>query len=103
MKIYSYQGKKNLCGKQVRQYRKAMNITQTEFAARLQLYSVILDQKAISRIELEERVVADYELWAMSRVLEVTIEDLILPALGKPEAEQQAEQEQGAEQEAEQQ
>jgi len=92
MKIYSYQGKKNLCGKQVRQYRKAMNITQTEFAARLQLCNVILDQKAISRIELEERVVADYELWAMSKVLEVSIEDLILPALGEAVAEQAAEQ-----------
>lgn len=101
MKIYSYQGKKNLCGKQVRKYRKEMGVTQTEFAARLQLCNVILDQKAISRIELEERVVADYELWAMAKVLEVTIEDLILPGLGEPEAAQKAEGEAEVETEVE--
>ncbi len=81
MKIYSFRGKKNLCGKQVRAYRKAMRITQTEFAAKLQLCDVILDQKAVSRIELCDRVVADYELWAMAQVLNVGVEDLILPAL----------------------
>lgn len=87
MKIYSFRGKKNLCGRQVRTYRKAMRITQTEFAAKLQLCDVILDQKAISRIELCDRVVADYELWAMAQVLNVGIEDLILPALSTKEKE----------------
>lgn len=77
MKIYEYQGKKNLCGKQVREHRKQQKMTQGQLAARLQVNSVILDQKAISRIELQDRVVADYELWALSEVLNVSIEKLL--------------------------
>lgn len=77
MKIYTYQGKKNACGERVRALRKAKGITQTDFAARLQICDVWLDQKAISRIELEDRVVADYELWAMATVLQVEMEDLL--------------------------
>lgn len=81
MKIYEYQGKKNLCGKQVRTHRKKQRMTQNQLAARLQLCDVMLDQKAVSRIELQDRVVADYELWALSQVLKVDIEQLLLPEL----------------------
>lgn len=95
MKIYSFRGRKNLCGKQVRFYRKMMHLTQTEFAAKLQVCDVILDQKAVSRIELEDRVVADYELWAIAEVLEVSIEDLISPALLPKTAEEAEEAEDG--------
>jgi transcriptional regulator with XRE-family HTH domain len=81
MKIYSYQGRQNICGRLVKKYRKERGITQTEFASKLQVCNVILDQKAISRIELGLRVVADYELWAMAQVLGVGIEDLLESAM----------------------
>lgn len=84
MKIYEYQGKKNLCGKQVRECRRRQKMTQSELAARLQLCNVMLDQKAVSRIELQDRIVADYELWALARALRVEIGQL-LHAEGKPE------------------
>lgn len=77
MKIYEYQGKKNLCGKQVRECRRRQKMTQSELAARLQLCNVMLDQKAVSRIELQDRIVADYELWALARVLRVEIGQLL--------------------------
>lgn len=85
MKIYEYQGKKNLCGKQVRVLRKNLKMTQNELAAKLQLCDVMLDQKAVSRIELQDRVVADYELWALSQVLKVEIGQLLLPKLQEDE------------------
>lgn len=59
-------------------------MTQSELAARLQLCNVMLDQKAVSRIELQDRIVADYELWALARALRVEIGQL-LHAEGKPE------------------
>lgn len=86
MKIYAYHGKKNVCGQRVRELREKMKITQTEFAARLQICDVWLDQKAISRIELEERIVTDYELWAMATVLQVDMKDLLqsMPVIKLP-------------------
>ncbi len=79
MKIYAYRGKKNICGEQVRELRRAMGITQTTLAARLHRCDVWLDQKAISRIELHDRVVTDYELWALATVLQVDVRDLMPP------------------------
>ena len=87
MKIYAYHGKKNVCGQRVRELRKERKITQTEFAVRLQICDVWLDQKAISRIELEDRVVGDYELWAMATVLQVDMKELLqsMPVIELPE------------------
>ena len=43
------------------------------------VYGVMLDQKAVSRIELLDRIVSDYELWALSQVLKLKMEDLLEP------------------------
>ena len=77
MKIYGYEGKCNLCGGQVRKLREGLKITQTELAARMQVRGVMIDQKAISRIELGARVVADYELDALADALHTDVRWLL--------------------------
>ncbi len=72
MKIYNFNGKNNICGKRVKTARKALGISQTDMAARLQLSGVIIERDSVSRIELGTRFVADYELLAISKVLGVT-------------------------------
>ncbi len=62
MKIYQYHGRCNLCGANVRRLREAQGLSQDQLAARLQVIGLPLTQKAVSRIETGERVVADYEL-----------------------------------------
>ena len=73
MKIYAYNGVANVIGRRVRIRRRKMRISQTDLAARLQLETVMLDQKAVSRIERQERVVADYELMTLAKVLGVSV------------------------------
>lgn len=51
MKIYDYQGRSNICGEQIRRFRRERKLSQGELAARLQLQEVQLDQKAVSRVE----------------------------------------------------
>ncbi len=77
MKIYNFNDKANNCGKQVKKARTMLGINQSELAARLQVANVDIEQKAISRIEKGERFVADYELLALSKVLNVSIEKLL--------------------------
>lgn len=55
MKIYDYQGRSNICGEQIRRFRRERKLSQGELAARLQLQEVQLDQKAVSRVEKGER------------------------------------------------
>lgn len=71
MKIYDYNGKKNICGKRVKEARKRLKLSQEELAARLQTSGVIIERDSISRIEIGTRFVTDYEIVALSNCLAV--------------------------------
>ncbi|MCI9479380.1 MAG: helix-turn-helix transcriptional regulator [Lachnospiraceae bacterium] len=77
MKIYDYEGKKNVCGINIREARVIQRISQTELAARMQLEGILLERDSISRIENGVRFVADYELLAFAKVLNVELEWLL--------------------------
>lgn len=77
MKIYDYNGKKNLCGDRVREARQKLRISQSDLAARLQIEGVILERDSVSRIESGTRFVTDYELLTLAKVLSVDIKWLI--------------------------
>lgn len=77
MKICSYQGKKNVSGEQIRQFRIKNRLSQSELAARLQIQGVMLERDSISRIESGTRFVADYELYVFANVLGVDVASLL--------------------------
>jgi len=72
MKIYDFNGKKNICGKRIKEARKKLKLSQENLAARLQVEGIILERDSISRIEIGTRFVADYELLALSKILNVS-------------------------------
>ena len=72
MKIYDFNGKKNICGLRVKEARKRCNLSQEQLAAKLQIEGVIMERDSVSRIEIGTRFVADYELVALCRVLGVS-------------------------------
>ena len=51
MKIYDYQGRKNLCGDRVREGRARNRMTQADLAARLQIEGITIERDSVSRIE----------------------------------------------------
>ena len=73
MKIYDYNGRKNICGNKIRIARKRCKISQTDLAAKLQLEGVILERDSVSRIESGTRFVTDYELKILSKILKVDL------------------------------
>ena len=77
VKIYYYNGKKNLCGDKIREARTKNRITQSDLAARVQVAGVTLERDSISRIEIGTRFVADYELKIFAEVLGVSVEWLL--------------------------
>lgn len=77
MKIYKFNGKCNVSGERIRTEREKTKLSQEKLAAKLQLLGVDVTQKAISRIETGDRVVADYELIALAKALDVTVEYLL--------------------------
>lgn len=73
MKIYDFNGKKNVCGDRIHEARTRQRISQADLAARLQVAGVIIERDSISRIEIGTRFVADYELMILADVLSVSV------------------------------
>lgn len=72
-------GLNNVCGKNVANIRKNMKISQRQLADMLQLNGLDVDKNAIQRIECGKRFVTDIELIVISRVLNVSYEELLTP------------------------
>lgn len=73
MKIYDYNGRKNICGNKVREARQKKRLSQSDLAAKLQIEGVTIERDSISRIESGTRFVADYELKLLAQILRVDI------------------------------
>lgn len=77
MKKMEFNGRRNVCGDQVRRERLARRMSQDRLAAKMQTRGVEIEQDAISRIESGERLVTDYELRAFAAVFGVPMEQLM--------------------------
>lgn len=77
MKIYDYDGKKNICGERLRQVRVVKRLRQEDLAARIQLKGVNMERDSISRIENGTRFVSDFELKVFSEALGISVNWLL--------------------------
>lgn len=80
MKLYGYNGQKNICGEKLRQLRLMRQLSQTALAARMQIEGVTMEQDIISRIESGERLVTDYEAYTFAKLLGVSLDELVAPS-----------------------
>lgn len=88
MKKIQFRGNKNIIHRRLLEWREKRGLTQGELAARMQVLGVNLDQQMVSRIEHNDRIVTDYELFCFCKVLKITerelLEDLSLEDLDGP-------------------
>ena len=68
--------KANIIGEKVRFYRKNKKMSQRELSIKLELMGVYVCRGSISRIEDGSRTVTDIEIYALSKSLGVSINDL---------------------------
>lgn len=68
--------KMNLIGENVKKYRNARRMSQQLLSNKLELLGVYVCRGSISRIEDCSRTVTDIELFALSQVLGVSIDEL---------------------------
>ncbi len=66
----------NLIGENVRKFRTQQGISQQKLSDKLELLGVYVCRGSISRIEDKSRTVTDIELFALAKVLDVSINDL---------------------------
>lgn len=76
-KLKTKDKKNNICGENLIKIRHSKNISQRELARMMQIHGYDVDHHFIRRIENGERFVTDIELVALSKVLKVSIMELI--------------------------
>lgn len=72
MKIYDFDGRKNISGERIREARIKARLSQGELAARIQLEGIVIERDSISRVEIGTRFIPDYEIPIFARVLGVS-------------------------------
>lgn len=76
-KLKTFDGKNNITAQNLITIRHRKGISQRQLAKMMQLAGYDVDHHFIRRIENGERFVTDIELVALSKVLDVPIDDLI--------------------------
>lgn len=74
MKIYDYNGRKNISGDRIKMARQQLKLSQADLAAQMQVEGIIIERDSISRIEIGTRFIPDYELPVFSKVLKVSVD-----------------------------
>ena len=77
VKIYWYEGRKNIIGDKVKMLRNEKGISQKALAEQLQLLGFDFNDLTILRIETGKRFVADYELMALADYFDVSSDYLL--------------------------
>ena len=68
--------KMNMIGENVRKYRKLRKMSQQALSDKLETMAIYICRGSVSRIEDMTRTVTDIELYGLSKVLSVSIEEL---------------------------
>ena len=66
----------NMIGNNVRKYRKMRKMSQQLLSDKLETMAIYICRGSISRIEDMSRTVTDIELYGLSKILNVSIEEL---------------------------
>ena len=69
-------GNSNLVGKQIERLRKAQNIKQKEFVARMQAMGCDINPTSYSKLEGQIRSASDKEIFTAAAILKVDIKEL---------------------------
>lgn len=69
-------GNHNIIGKNVERLRKEQGIKQKDFIARMQAMGCDINPTSYSKLEGQIRIATDKEIYAISKILNVKVDDL---------------------------
>ena len=70
-------GDRNLVGARIENRRKELKMSQKDLLAKLQVMGIEMNSSGLSKIEGQIRGVNDYELVAFSKILDLTLNQLV--------------------------
>jgi len=76
MSVRKINGNYNFIAENLKKYRLEKHFSQADLIRDLNLMGISMYKNDIWRIETNQRIVKDYELWGFVKVLGITYEDL---------------------------
>jgi len=70
-------GNKNIVGTKIVEIRKKRRIKQKDFLAQLQVMGMDISPTGLSRLEGQHRLVCDFEVVILTKVLGITVDELL--------------------------
>lgn len=67
----------NVIGSKIRYYREQKNLSQAQLSAKLELLGISIPKNSIQRLECNNRIIKDFELAGISKVLNISTDTLL--------------------------
>ena len=71
-------GNCNIVGKNIERIRKQQGIKQKDFISKLQVYGLDINPTSYSKLEGQVRIATDIEIYAIAKILNVSLEELYI-------------------------
>lgn len=75
--IKKYNGKLNVVGSKIRECRKDNNMSLVDLSNALMLLGIDIPKNSLQRLESGKRIIKEYELAAISKILNVSTDSLL--------------------------
>lgn len=75
--VKKYNGKLNVIGERVKEYRKINKLSLSDLSNSLQLLGIDLPKPSLQNIENGKRIIKEYEFYAICKVLNVSMEEML--------------------------
>ena len=75
--ITRYNGNMNVIGRLIKEYRIKKGLSYEKLSAKLELMGISIHKQSLYDIENNKRTVKDYELFGISHVLKINVNDLL--------------------------
>ena len=75
--IKKYNGQLNVVGNKIKFYRKSKNISLVTLSNKLMLLGIDIPKNSLQRLENGKRIIKEYELVAIAKILDVPIDLLV--------------------------
>ena len=76
-KILKYNNKLNVISKNIKKYRELHKMSLSQLSNKLQLMGIDIPKSSLQNIEVGKRIVKEYEFYALCKIFNVSMEDML--------------------------
>ena len=76
-KIIKYNGKLNIVGSKIKEYREKEGLSLSQLSNKLLLIGIDIPKSSLQNIEVGKRIVKEYEFYGFCKVFNIAMEEML--------------------------